>query len=130
MILFTLKEFLENNGYTNVFIGGLPSQEGQFNTNAITLKSRGYSNSPDIEATESAGIRVHRETIQQALLEARAIQELLAKSTTRGLYSSYDTTWYYATITNGANIDDVNPNGNPEAYLTVDFSLIEKYLNK
>jgi hypothetical protein len=130
MLLKTLKAYLEGDGYTNVFIGGLPKQKGQFNTDAIVLKSRGYSNSPDIEAVESVGIRVYRQDIEQALLDARAIQELLAKSKTSGWFDLYETVWYYATITNGANIDDVNPNGNPEAYLTVDFNLIEKYLNK
>ena len=129
MLLLSLKTFLEANNYTNVFVGNLPKQSGDLNKNAIVLRTRSYIQSNDIEARESVGIRVYRNTTQTALDTAFAIQTLLAKSNSRGI-PNLATNWYYATITNNASIDEINPNGNPEAYLTVDFNTIESYLNK
>lgn len=129
MLLLSLKAFLEANNYTNVFAGNLPKQGGDLNKNAIVLRTRSYIQSNDIEARESIGIRVYRDTTQNALDTAFAIQTLLAKSNSR-VVPNLATHWYYATITNNASIDEINPNGNPEAYLTVDFNTIESYLNK
>lgn len=129
MLLLSLKKFLELNNYTNVFVGNLPEQSGDLNKNAIVLRTRSYIQSNDIEARESVGIRIYRDTIENALNTALAVQTLLAKSNSRSL-TNVATNWYHATITNNASVDQINPNGNPEAYLTVDFNTIESYLNK
>ena len=129
MLLLSLKKFLELNNYTNVFVSNLPEQSGDLNKNAIVLRTRSYIQSNDIEARESVGIRIYRDTIENALNTASAVQTLLAKSNSHSL-TNVATNWYYATITNNASVDQINPNGNPEAYLTVDFNTIESYLNK